>query len=76
MSSEDDKNVPLPGSFKRKTGIARPHRCNPHVDEMILALFEWPPPLAEPFRAFVQCMREGPEKKRDAKLQETPDSSE
>jgi hypothetical protein len=48
--------------------LPQPHRCNPHVDEMIDGLFEWPPNLRKPWQDFVACMRRDPTAEIDAGL--------
>ena len=53
-------------------GGPRPHRCNPELDDVIQALFEWPIHIREPWNAFVACMRqkESPEDKESPEKKE------
>jgi hypothetical protein len=63
MDGEGGKSPPAP-SRTVNNGVVRvapqPHRCNPHVDEMIDGFFVWPPNLKKPWRDFVECMRRDP----------------
>jgi hypothetical protein len=46
----------------------KPHRCNPELEEVIEALFEFPPALRKPWSEFIACMRASPSSNQSGEI--------
>eukprot|EP00168_Porphyra_purpurea_P021139 TRINITY_DN925_c0_g1_i1.p1 TRINITY_DN925_c0_g1~~TRINITY_DN925_c0_g1_i1.p1 ORF type:complete len:174 (+),score=31.57 TRINITY_DN925_c0_g1_i1:209-730(+) len=51
---------PRPGPGGDGSGLARPHRCNAQLSDIINGIFDAPGSLGTPLRAFVRCLRSSP----------------
>ncbi|KAI9314460.1 hypothetical protein BX666DRAFT_1966883 [Dichotomocladium elegans] len=74
----DSSSFPLnKHSSGPSSNAPQPHRCNEHLEDLLVGFSSWPMDVAKPFSVFWQCLQSKPgqEPPRYSQQKKTPSQS-